>query len=72
MGVGQRERKVQNPKQAPGSELPAQSPSEGLQLMNHETLTWAEVRPYPTEPPTHPYFNEIFKVFNFDAKKSFL
>ena len=29
-GVGQREREVQNPKQAPGSELSAQSPMQGL------------------------------------------
>ena len=29
-GEGQRERKAQNRKQAPGSELPAQSPTWGL------------------------------------------
>ena len=29
MGEGQRERETQNPKQAPGSELSAQSPMQG-------------------------------------------
>ena len=29
-GEGQRERETQNPKQAPGSELSAQSPMQGL------------------------------------------
>ena len=30
LGEGQRERETQNPKQAPGSELSAQSPTRGL------------------------------------------
>ena len=33
-------RETQNPKQAPSSELSAQSP---MQLTNHEIMTWAEV-----------------------------
>ena len=38
-GEGQRERKTQNPKQAPGSELSAQSPTQGLKLRNCESMT---------------------------------
>ena len=38
-GEGQSERETQNLKQAPGSELSAQS----LELTNHEIMTWAEV-----------------------------
>ena len=37
-GEGQRGREIQNPKQAPGSELSAQ-----LKHMNCEVMTWAEV-----------------------------
>ena len=43
-GEGQREGETQNPKQAPGSELSAQSPEQaGLELTNREIMTWAEV-----------------------------
>ena len=42
VGVGQRERETQNPKQAPGSELSAQSPMQGLNP-HCEIMTWAEV-----------------------------
>ena len=39
-GVGEvRERETQNPKRAPGSELSAQSPDAGLQLMDCEIMT---------------------------------
>ena len=34
-----RERETQNPKQAPGSELSAQSLTMGLKLMNYEIMT---------------------------------
>ena len=53
MGKGQRE-ETQNPKQAPGSKLSAQSPMRGL---NSETArSWPEPKPdaQPTEPPGHP------------------
>ena len=40
MGEGQRERETQNAKQAPGSELSAQSLDVGLELMNPEIMTW--------------------------------
>ena len=43
-GEGQRERKAQNPKQAPGSELWAQSPTWGLELTNREIVSWADVQ----------------------------
>ena len=36
---GQRERETQNLKQAPGSELSAQSPNGGLELTNCEIMT---------------------------------
>ena len=41
-GNGARERGRQNLKQAPGSELSAE-PDMGLELTNHEIMTWAEV-----------------------------
>ena len=36
MGEGQRERETQNPKQGPGSEPSAQSPTRGSKLMNYD------------------------------------
>ena len=39
MGEGQRKRETQNPKQDPGSELPAQSPAQGSKLTNREIMT---------------------------------
>ena len=35
----ERERETQNQKQAPGSELSAQSPMAGLDLTNHKIMT---------------------------------
>ena len=45
MWVGERQREVetQNQKQAPGSELSAQRPDTGLELMDCEIMTWAEI-----------------------------
>ena len=42
MGEGQRERETQNMKQAPGSEMSAQSPTWGSNSQT-EIMTWAEV-----------------------------
>ena len=42
-GEGQRDRKTQNPKQAPGSELSAQNPTWGSNSWT-EIMVWAEVR----------------------------
>ena len=44
-GGGQRERETQNPKQAPGSSLPAVStePNVGLEPTSHEILTRTQV-----------------------------
>ena len=39
MGGAERKRETQNPKQAPGSELSAQSPVGGLKPTNHELMT---------------------------------
>ena len=53
-GEGQRERETQNLKQAPGSELSAQSPTRGS---NPRTVrSWPEPKPdaQPTEPPKRP------------------
>ena len=49
----ERERETQNLKQAPGSELSAQS-LMGLKPRNYEIMTLAEVR-HVTEPPTCPH-----------------
>ena len=38
-GRTEREGETQNPKQAPGSELSAQNPNTGLELVNHEIMT---------------------------------
>ena len=43
-GEGQREGETQNLKQAPGSELSAQSLDVGLKPTSCEIMTWAEVR----------------------------
>ena len=54
VGEGQRERETQNLKQAPGSELSAQSPTRGS---NSRTMrSWPEPKSdaQPTEPPRRP------------------
>ena len=52
-GEGKRERETQNPKQAPGSELAAQSPTPGSNS-DCEITTWAEVRlSHPGAPSMH-------------------
>ena len=64
-GLGaERERETQNPKQAPGSKLSAQSPTRGS---NSWTLrSWPELKSdaQPTEPPRRPcydlFLTEIF------------
>ena len=38
-GEGQREREIQKPKEAPGSELSAQSPNTGPEPTNSEIMT---------------------------------
>ena len=53
-GGAERERETQNPKQAPGSELSAQSPMRGS---NSQTVrSWPEPKSdaQPTEPPRRP------------------
>ena len=46
MGERERERETQNPKQAPGSELSAQSPTQGSNslTMAHEVETFESLR----------------------------
>ena len=56
---GQREKETQNPKQAPGSDLSAQSLMQGLNS-NSEIMTWAKVRHlmyWATQVP-HKFLNE--------------
>ena len=43
-GRGKERGRQQNPKQAPGSELSAQSPTRGSNPQDREIMTWAEVR----------------------------
>ena len=54
-GEGQRERETQNVKQAPGSELSAQSPMWGLN--SRAVRSWPELKSdaQPTEPPRCPH-----------------
>ena len=60
VGEGQRERETQNPKQAPGSELSAQSPVRGS---NSEARPWAHDLSWSQTPnrPSHPGA----PIFNF-------
>ena len=58
-GEGQRESETQNPKQAPGSELSAQSPTRGLNPLAVEIVAWAEVgrlTDWATQAPQQPCF----------------
>ena len=57
MSRGGAERKTQNPKQVPGSELSAQSPARadvGLEPTNREIMTEVRSGAEPTEPPRRP------------------
>ena len=40
---GERERETQNPKQAPMLRAVSTEPDPGLELMNGEIMTWAEL-----------------------------
>ena len=65
VGEGLRERETQNPKQAPGSELSAQSPTQGS---NSQTVrSWPEPKSVaqPTEPPRRPSHIFLFACFVF-------
>ena len=61
-GEGQRERETQNPKQASGSELSAQSPTGGSD--SQAARAWPELKSdaQPTEPPRRPA-----KIFTLDT-----
>ena len=43
-GGAERERETQNRKEAPGSELSAQTPTRGSNAQTVEIMTWADVR----------------------------
>ena len=63
MGEGQTERETQNPKQAPGSELSAQS--KGLKPRNREIMTWAKVghlTDWATQAPLNAISKACFKI----------
>ena len=51
---GQRERKTQNPRQAPGSELSAQSPMWGSNPQTVRSGPEPKLGAEPTEPPRCP------------------
>ena len=55
-----RDREAQNPKQAPGSELSAQSPAWGVKPTNCEIMTWAEVRRLTVSATQVPQIDFIF------------
>ena len=59
-GERQRERETQNPKQAPGSELSAQSPMQGSNSQTARSWPEPKLDAQPTEPPRCPLsgFNE--------------
>ena len=61
-GEVQRERETQNPKQAPGSELSAQSPTRGSN--SRTARSWPEPKSdaQPTEPPRRPVPGTVIKV----------
>ena len=68
-GEGQRERETQNPKQAPGSELSAQSPTQGS---NSQTVrSWPEPKP-PRCPFNTFFFKRIKTSDNARAYKNIL
>ena len=54
VGEGQREWETQNPKQAPGSELSAQSPLWGLNPWTVRSWPEPKSATQPTEPPRRP------------------
>ena len=56
----QRERETQNPKQVPGSELSAQSPTRGSNSSMRPPPT-PKSGTQPTKPHKHPHRNEILK-----------
>ena len=51
---GGAERETQNPKQAPGSKLSAQSPMQGLNSQTARSLPEPKSDAQPTEPPRRP------------------
>ena len=59
-GEGQRERETQNPKQAPGSELSAQSLTWGSNPWTVRSRPELKSDAPPTELPRHPAFLVIF------------
>ena len=57
-----REKGTQNPKRAPGSEPVSTKPDAGLELMNREIMTWAEVR-HLTDWATQAPLMSLFKAW---------
>ena len=53
-GEGQTERETQNPKQAPGSELSAQSPTRGSNSQTARSWPESKSDTQPNEPPRRP------------------
>ena len=59
MGEEQRERETQNPKQAPGSEPSAQSPTQGSNPRTVRSCLEPKSGTQPSEPPRRP-FSPVF------------
>ena len=73
VGEGQRERETQNPKQAPSSELPAQSPMRSSS--SQTARSWPELKSdaQPTEPPRCPsncFLNQVSTCFHHSSSRS--
>ena len=60
-GGSERERERHNPKQAPGFELLAQNPTQGLN--SQTTRAEPESDAQPTEPPRHPYYGNLLNKY---------
>ena len=72
VGEGQKDRGTQSPKQAPGSELSAQSPMWGLN--SWAARSWPEPKSdaQPTEPPRNPIKNVLISILLFCFVNLFL
>ena len=69
MGKGQKERDTQNPKQAPGSELSAQSSMKGSNPQTARSRPEPKSDTYSTEPPRRPDEQTLLINFNLINKR---
>ena len=62
MSRGEADRETQNLKQAPGSELSAQSPTQGSNSQSARSRPDLKSDTQPTEPPRHPESKQLLTV----------